>query len=198
MARNSSLSCTFHRAHHFESTLLRTSRLNVYLPSTWKHSKMRGFAASPINTDATRKPENRDETCWKLKTSVSCETSSYFRLCSDKIDVFLRVFSWASKFATSKSMFRARPQGLPQFSSYVTKCSACHGICTLPPLDEMTMELSKVLRLPRKCNSSSENDAKVLHLSTKRLLTHFETRLDVTEVTRSRKLPKVTALQNSP
>ena len=59
-----------------------------------------------------------------------------------------------------------------QFSTYLTKCNACHGICTLSPLDaalpmrfadtqhdtskvlrllhKMTMDTSKVLRLPRK------------------------------------------------
>jgi hypothetical protein len=33
---------------------------------------------------------------------------------------------------------------------------------------KMTMDVSKVLRLPRKCNSFSENDTKVLHLPHKR------------------------------
>ena len=89
-------------------------------------------------------------------------------LCNFKIDVFLRVFVGTSKYATSKSMFRAR---LP--SIFITKCHACHGICTLSPLDaalpmrfakntqhdtpkvlrlprKMTMDTSKVLRLPRK------------------------------------------------
>ena len=60
-----------------------------------------------------------------------------------------------------------------QFSAHLTKCHACHGICTLSPLDaavpmrfakstqqdtsevlrlprQMTMDTSKVLRLPRK------------------------------------------------
>ena len=60
-----------------------------------------------------------------------------------------------------------------QFSVHLTKCHACHGICTLSPLDatlpmrfakntqhdtskvlrlprKMTMDPSKVLRLPRK------------------------------------------------
>jgi len=60
-----------------------------------------------------------------------------------------------------------------QFSVHLTKCHACHGICTLLPLDaaltmrfaknkqhntskvlhlprKMTMDTSKVLRLPRK------------------------------------------------
>ena len=63
-------------------------------------------------------------------------------------------------------------RGFRQFSSHLTKCNTCHGICTLPPLDaalplrfakitqhdtskvlclprKMTMDTSKVLRLPR-------------------------------------------------
>ena len=67
-------------------------------------------------------------------------------------------------------MFRAR---LPSISSHLTKCHACHWICTLSPLDaaltmrfakntqhntsevlrlarKMTMDTSTVLRLPRK------------------------------------------------
>ena len=64
-------------------------------------------------------------------------------------------------------------RGFRQFSAHVRKCHACHGICTLSPLDaalpmrftkhtqhdtskvlrlprKMTMDASKVLRLPRK------------------------------------------------
>ena len=55
--------------------------------------------------EATGKPETRDETRGSIKTSISCETSSNFDL---RIDVFLRIFLGTSKFATSKSMFRAR------------------------------------------------------------------------------------------
>ena len=66
-----------------------------------------------------------------------------------------------------------RTLGFRQFSAHLTKCHACHGICTLSPLDaavpmrfakstqqdtsevlrlprQMTMDTSKVLRLPRK------------------------------------------------
>ena len=64
-------------------------------------------------------------------------------------------------------MFRAR---LPSFSAHVTKCHACHGICTLSPLDAaMPMrfpkntwhDTSKVLRLPRKMTMDT---SKVLRL----------------------------------
>ena len=64
-------------------------------------------------------------------------------------------------------------RGFRQFSAHLRKCHACHGICTLSPLDaalpmrfakntqhdtskvlrlprKMTMDTSKVLRLPRK------------------------------------------------
>ena len=93
----------------------------------------------------------------------------------------------------SKRAFRARlPQisfvrGFRRFSSRVTKCHPFHGICTLSPLRaalttrfakdkehdtskvlglprKMTSEVFKVLHLPRKCNASSENVAKVLRL----------------------------------
>ena len=43
-------------------------------------SKRKGFAwfcSFPYrHGEVTRKPENRDETCWRLNASISCETSS--------------------------------------------------------------------------------------------------------------------------
>ena len=101
---------------------------------------------------------------------------------------FVRDFLQCSHFAASKSTFsyefslepeNLQPQnrcfvrGFRQFSAHHTKCHACHGICTLSPLDaalpmrfakntqqdtskvlrlprKMTMDTSKVLRLPRK------------------------------------------------
>ena len=101
---------------------------------------------------------------------------------------FVRDFLQFSHFVASKSTFsyefslepeNVQPQnrcfvrGFRQFSAHRTKCHACHGICTLSPLDaalpmrfaintqhdtskvlrlprKMTMDTSKVLRLPRK------------------------------------------------
>ena len=80
-------------------------------------------------------------------------------------------------------------RGFRRFSRHVTKCHACHGIYTLSALRAaLTMRFtentqhhtSEVLRLPRKmtseccachekCNTSSENVAKVLRLPHKRL-----------------------------
>ena len=101
---------------------------------------------------------------------------------------FVRDILHFSHFAASKSTFsyefslepeNLQPQnrcfvrGFRQFSAHVRKCHACHGICTLSPLDaalpmrftkntpqdaskvprlprKMTMDASKVLCLPRK------------------------------------------------
>ena len=101
---------------------------------------------------------------------------------------FVRDFLQFSHFVASKSTFsyefslerenwqlqnRCFVRGFRQFSTHRTKCHACHGICTLSPLDaalpmrfakntqhdtskvlrlprKMTMDTSKVLRLPRK------------------------------------------------
>ena len=90
-----------------------------------------------------------------------------------------------SKIDDLKSIFRARLQ----FSSRLTKRDACPGTCTLSPLHAApTMrftknthrDMSKVLRLEvskvrachEECNSSSENDTKVLRLPHK---TTFDT-----------------------
>jgi len=100
----------------------------------------------------------------------------------------VRDFLQFSHFAASKSTFSyefsLEPENwqhqnrwfvrrFRQFSAHVTKCHACHGICTLSPLGaalpmrfaentqqdtskvlrlqrKMTMDTSKVLRLPRK------------------------------------------------
>ena len=72
---------------------------------SWKPSKRRGFAASPIYT--ARPQENQrlqTRHVGASKRSFRARLPPIFTLCSFKIDVFLRTF----KLATSKSMFRAR------------------------------------------------------------------------------------------
>ena len=101
---------------------------------------------------------------------------------------FVRGFLKMSHFVASKSMFsyefslehetlqpqnRCFVRGFRQFSAHLTKCHACHGICTLSPLDTaLTMrfakntqhDTSKVLRLSRK---KKMDTSKVLHLPRK-------------------------------
>ena len=64
-------------------------------------------------------------------------------------------------------------RGFRQFSAHRTKCHACHGICTLSPLDaalpmrfakNTQRDTSKVLRLPRKMTMDTP---KVLRLPRK-------------------------------
>ena len=140
----------------------------------------------------------------------------------------MRDFLQFSHFVASKSTFsyefslepeNLQPQnrcfvrGFRQFSVHRTKCHACHGICTLSPLDaalpmrfaintqhdtskvlrlprKMTMDTSKVLRLPRKnANTSSENVAKVLRLPHK---TTFDTLQNTSECHEVPHLPRET------
>ena len=92
-----------------------------------------------------------------------------------------------------------------QFSAHVTKCHACHGICTLSPFNaalpmrfakntqhdtskvlrlprKMTMDTSKVLRLPRKLQHIFWKRRKsIAPANTKRLSTRYRTRLNVTK-----------------
>ena len=107
--------------------------------------------------EATGKPETRDETRGCRKIGILYETSPNFYM-----------FDMLSNRLECHKVPR-----LPQFSAHLTKCHACHGICTLSPLDaalpmrltkntqhdtskvlrlprKMTMDTSKVLRLPRK------------------------------------------------
>ena len=84
-----------------------------------------------------------------------------------------RGFVWQFVYSCIWPQNRCFARGFRQFSSHLTKCHACHGICALSPLDaaltmrsakstqhdmsevlrlpcKMTMDMSKVLRLPGK------------------------------------------------
>ena len=137
----------------------------------WKPSKRKGFAASPTHT-ATAEENQRIETrhVGASKRAFHARPPPMFIFCSFKINVFLRVFSWTSKFATSKSMFRARLPSLFITSHKMPRLPRnLHVVTTWHSLDnaarknmqhdtsevlrlprEMTTEVSKVLRLPRK------------------------------------------------
>ena len=129
----------------------------------------------------------------------------------------MRHFLIFSHFVASKSMFsnefsyespnlvpqnRCFVRGFRQFSSHVPKYHACHGICTLSPLDtSLTMRFAKKtrnttrLRLPRKMTMDTSVQSAVpatktaTHLlktaqtycacATKRLSTRYETHLNV-------------------
>ena len=76
---------------------------------SWQHDKRRSFAASPIDTARPRENQRREtRQVGAPKRAFRARLPPSFTLCSFKIDVFLRVFLRTWKFATSKSMFRAR------------------------------------------------------------------------------------------
>ena len=169
----------------------------------WKPSKRRGLAAFPIDT--ARPQENQ-----RLETRHMGASKRAFRarlppiltLCSFKIDVFPGVFFRTSNLLPQNRCF---VRGFRQSSSHLTKRHACHGICTLSPLDapltmrfaqntqhdtskvlrlprKMTLDTSKVLRLPRKTATYlAKTSQKYCACHTKRLSTRYKTRLNVTK-----------------
>ena len=114
------------------------------------------------------------ETCWSINTSISCETSSNFDICNTFVaskPMFSYKFSLNQKICNLK--IDVSCEASRQFSTHLTKCHACHGICTLSPLHAaLKMRFaknepqgtSKVLRLPRKMKMDTP---KVLRLPRK-------------------------------
>ena len=73
-----------------------------------------------------------------------------FTLCSFKMDVSCE-FSWEPLNLLPRN--RCFVRGFRQFSAHLTKCHACHGICTLSPLDSaLPMRFAKTRNTTRlKC-----------------------------------------------
>ena len=114
LVKTSQKYCAFH-TKRFSTRYKKNTSEVPHLPRktkwqpAWKPSKRRGFAASP--TDTARPQENqRLETrhVGAAKRAFRARLPLILTLCSFKIDVFLRVFLGTSKFATSKTMYRAR------------------------------------------------------------------------------------------
>jgi len=86
----------------------------------WQHAKRTGFAASPIDT---AKPQENQ----RLETRHVGAAKRAFHA---RLPPILTL-------AASESLPQNRcfVRGFRQFSSHLTKCHACHGICTLSPLD---------------------------------------------------------------
>ena len=138
----------------------------------WQHDKRTGFAASPIDT-AMPQENQRLETrhVGAEKRAFRARLLSIFTLCSFKIDVVLREFSLEPENLLPQN--RCFVRGFRQFYAHRTKCHACHGICTVSPLDaalpmrftkNTQHDTSKVLRLPRKITMDT---SKVLRLQRK-------------------------------
>ena len=117
--------------------------------------------------EATGKPDTREETGGSTKTTI-CARLSHFAASKSTFS-----YEFSLEPENLQPQNRCFVRGFRQFSAHVWKCHACHGICTLSPLDaalpmrftkntqqdtskvlrlprKMTMDTSKVLRLPRK------------------------------------------------
>ena len=138
---------------------------------SWQHNKRTGFAASPIDTAKPRENQRLETRhVGPRKRAFRTRLPPILTLCSFKIDVFLQFPLEPENLQPQNRCF---VRGFRQFSAHVTKCHACHGICTWSAPDaalpmrftkhtqhdtskvlrlprKMTMDASKVLRLPRK------------------------------------------------
>ena len=187
----------------------------------WKPSKRKGFAASPIDT--ARPQENqRLETrhVGASKRAFLARILPIFTLCSFKIGVS---YEFSDEPLHLLPQNRCFVRGFGRFSSLLTKCHACQGICTLSSLDAaltmrfaktrttrlkccarhakwqyMTMDTSKVLRLPRKLQLILRKRRKSIAPAThtqKRLSTPYETRYE-TQLRDAGNIQKWLLLQN--
>ena len=121
---------------------------------SWQHDKKTSFAASPIDTARPRENQTREtRQVGASKRAFRARLPPIFTLCSFKIDVFLYEFSLEPENLQAQN--RCFMRGFRQFSAHVRKCHACHGICTLSPLDaalpmrftkNTQQDTSKVLR----------------------------------------------------
>ena len=120
--------------------------------------------------------------------TTASDTSKKSRLCN-----FSHRHGNVHKFAASKSTLsyefsmdllqnRRFVRGVLRFSWHVTKCHACHGICTLLPLcTALTMRFAKTCNTTRpKCCGCHEKiswncSKSMAPCHTKRLLTRLET-----------------------
>ena len=138
---------------------------------SWQHDKRTGFVASPIDTARPRENQRRETRhVGAPKRAFRARLPPIFTLVASK-STFSYEFSLEPENLQPQNQCFVR--GLRQFSAHRAKCHACHGICTLSPLDaalpmrftkntqqdtskvlrlprKMTMDTSKVLRLPRK------------------------------------------------
>ena len=152
--------------------------------------------------DATIKPENRYETCWSLKTSVSCENSLNFHT----------LLLQNQHFPTSFLINRPKIDHLKIDVSCQASVNFHHICLTMRFAKNTQHDTSEMLRLPRKMvtkchqsaalgtkkrNSSSKNEANVTQSDVRHVMKPAGMSQSATpatrhEATRRLKLSKVT------
>ena len=110
---------------------------------------------------ATRRPGYRDETCWKFKRGVLCESFLPFSHFAASKPTFATSFLMNPKIYDLKINVSCRAS-VKFHDIHVAKCHTCHGICTMSPLHStltmrfaknMQHDTSEVPRLPREIST---------------------------------------------
>ena len=180
---------------------------------SWQHDKRTGFAASPIDTAKPRENQRLETRhLGAPKRAFRTRLPPILTLCSFKIDVFLRVFLRTGKFATSKSMFRARlpsifttshkmprlPRNLHLVATWRSPANAIykkHATRITTRLkccachEKWRWTRPKCCAWHENCNTSSKNVTKVLRLPRKTIFNTLQNTSECHEVPR---LPRET------
>ena len=134
--------------------------------------------------------------------------SSILTICTFKIVVFLIVFLRTSKFATSKSMFRARrpphfntSQKMPHLPRHLlghppgsATSSSIHHLLQPCNHEKCSWARPKCFACHERCNTSSDNIAKVLRLPHKMI---FDTLPNTSTFHEVPRLPRETKLRDA-
>ena len=141
-----------------------TERQNRHIPQpfTLKHSEyQRGMVVIGKKTppaQTRRKLPHNAQTRFFLSFTAARDFLQFWHFVVSKL-MFSHEFSLELENLLPQN--RCFVRGFRQFSSHLTKCHACHGICTLSPFDaalpmrfakntsDHAMDTSKVIRLPR-------------------------------------------------
>ena len=170
------------------------------LEPVWKPLKMRGFAASPIDTATLQEcPSMKTRQAGSSKRAFHPRFPDIFKLCSDKINVLLRVFLTNPKLVSREASvtFHHISQNATPATEFTRchhltqtrnttrlKCCACHA--------KWRWRSPKCCACHEKCNSSSEQDAQILRLLHK---TTLDTLWNMLECHKVPRLPRETRLR---
>ena len=169
-------------------------------PHPLKRTQKTSFAAFPICRGTP--PQNHSMTRRKLKRAFRTRLPPLFTLCTWIINIFLRVFSWSAKFATSKSTFRARhpsifstcpkmqhlPRNLHVFTSWRSPDNAIRTKATSPHVESAAPATQNDIGGVQSVAPATQNATHLLKMwqkycacHTKGFSTRYETRWNVTK-----------------
>ena len=159
------------------------------LPPALTPSKRRDFAGSPIDTATAEENQNRDETCWRLTTSISCETSSNFHIVASE-STFSCEFSNEPHILLPQNRWFVRGafnfHPIPQNATPATEFARCHHSTQAWHWDshKTRSATSKLVRLPRKM-TTEVSKVKVMLLPRRMQLVFWKPCIGITPATQN-------------